>query len=257
MDIIDTHAHLEQECFSDQLSEILERGRKAGVDRVLCVGTSLPTSRRCIELSRQHPETLAAAVGIQPTRCAEADSSWSEQMGELLQNDCVVAVGETGLDFHHEYSTQAEQEAFFRRHVRLSLDINLPLIVHARKADPETLAILNDETSELRGVRHCFDSSTQIAEQYVEMGMHVAFGGILTRPGHKKLKQAARRVPDGKLLVETDCPYMIPDRVEAERNEPAYITHTIHALASLRDQCPDEIAEITTTNARMLFFHEE
>ncbi len=257
MNIIDTHAHLEQKCFADQIPEVLARAREAGVRRLLCVGTSLATSRRCAKLSRQYPGMLAATAGIHPTRCATADSNWTLQLRDMLTDDSVVAVGESGLDFHHDCSSQDTQKSFFRQHVQLSLDNNLPLIVHARKADPETLAVIRDETSDLRGVRHCFDSSKQIAEQYVDIGMYIAFGGILTRTGHKKLKRAAQWVPDDRLLVETDCPYMTPDGINSDNNEPAHITHTIRALASLRNQSPDEIAALTTHNARMLFFPQE
>jgi TatD DNase family protein len=256
MNIVDTHAHLDMPEFEADLTQVLQRAGEAGVRQIICVGTTLDSSRRCVKLSRQHPNRIYATVGIHPNYCCEPgeDADELERLATLPQ---VVAIGETGLDFHHDYASQEQQERFFRRHIRLSLSVGKPLIVHARKADERTIAIMAEEAQMIHGVRHCFDSSAQIAAGYLERGLHIGFGGIITRAGHKKLKRAARTVPDERLLVETDCPYMTPRGAESGRNEPAFIRGTVRALAGLRGRSDDTIAEVTSRNARRLFLGAE
>lgn len=257
MDIFDTHTHIEDDKFSGKIPQVMESADDAGVKRMICVGTSLDTSRECIQLATAYPDTISASVGIHPTRCNEHDPADLTTLRNLSQNKSVVAIGETGLDFHHDFSPRQTQERFFRAHISLAIDSQRPIIIHARKADPETLQLLREYDGTLRGIRHCFDTSKQIAQDYVELGFHVAFGAILTRPGHKKVKHAARWMPDERLLLETDCPYMKPQSVDAPFNEPRYITHTLRALAQLREQSVEEIARITWDNAHGLFFSDK
>lgn len=254
MDIVDTHAHLDLEDYEDDLVDVLQRAGEAGVNRIICVGTSLEASERCVELARRFPQRIYATVGIHPNYCSEANTTDWDRIGELARLAPVVAIGETGLDFHHSHSDRDSQEAWFRRHIELSLSVGKPLIVHARKADQRSIELLAEGGEIIHGVRHCFDSSAQIAAQYVERGLHVGFGGLLTREGHKKLKQAARTLPEERLLVETDCPYMTPRSVESRRNEPAHIVKTVEALADIRSSVPQHIADLTTRNAGRLFF---
>lgn len=256
MHIVDTHAHLDLPEFEADLLEVLQRAADAGVDRIVCVGTTLESSRRCVELARRYPDRLYATVGVHPNYCSEPGEEESERLRHLASLPHVVAIGETGLDFHHDYAPREVQEKFFRQHIRLSISSSKPLIVHARKADERVLAILGEEGNLIHGVRHCFDSSAQIAADYLERGLHIGFGGILTRPGHKKLKKAARTVPAERLLVETDCPYMTPPEAQTGRNEPALIRSTTRTLAGLRSTTEEKIAKTTTRNAGRLFFGE-
>lgn len=254
MRIVDTHAHLDATQFDQDLHPVLQRAADAGVYKIICVGTTVESSRACLELAERFPERVHAAVGIHPNYSSEEKEADFDLLGRWIQHPGAVALGETGLDYHHDYSPKDRQKDFFRRHIRLALATNTPLIIHSRKADSDTLEILRQEGERIPGVRHCFDSSAQIAAAYLELGLHVAFGGTLTRRGHKKLKTAARSVPDERLLVETDCPYMIPRPVDVRRNEPAFITHTVEALSDLRNRTPEKIAESTTRNAEELFF---
>jgi len=256
MELVDTHAHLDMPEFEADLVDVLQRAAESGVGRILCVGTTLESSRACIEMAHRFPGRVHAAVGLHPNYCAEAAEGDLEQIRALAHHPQVVAIGETGMDFHHDYAPRELQARCFREHVRLSLSEDKPLIIHARKADEEALAILREEAQLLHGVRHCFDGSSEAAAGYLKLGLHVAFGGIITREGQKRVKVAARTVPAARLLVETDCPYMAPPAVKVGRNEPAFIVHTVNALAALRNVTPDEIAAITTRNAARLFFHE-
>ncbi len=254
MRIVDTHTHLDGRQFEKDLAEVLDRAAAAGVRWMMCVGTDLASSRRCIELARRFPGRLRAAVGIHPNQWREAGPDDMSEIERLAATPEVVAVGETGLDFHHKFTPPDEQRAAFRRHTLLALSTGKPLIVHSRKSDEEVLRILAAEGEVPPGVRHCFEGSAQVAGRYVELGFHISFAGAVTRPGHKKTKAAARAVPEDRLLVETDCPYQTPAARSGARNEPAFIVDTIEALAALRDEEPATIASLTTANAMRLFF---
>ncbi|MHC4593047.1 MAG: TatD family hydrolase [Planctomycetota bacterium] len=254
MGIIDVHSHLDMPQFESDLAEVLNRAAEAGVGRIICVGTDLASSQRCIELARQFPDRVHAAVGIHPNHLA---AKWNEDPAEaevLCTANEVVAVGETGLDFHHDSIGRQEQITAFRAHIRLALATDKPIIIHSRKADEEVLRVLSRASERLRGVRHCFDGSPDIAERYVELGFHISFGGSITRPGYKELKAAARAVRADRLLVETDCPYQTPASRAGMRNEPAFIVETVEALSALRRQTPEDTARMTTENAEALFF---
>ena len=254
VEIVDTHAHLDTPEFRIDVPDVLQRAAEAGVGRIICVGTTLDSSRLCIQLARRFPGRVFAAVGIHPNYCAEADARDFNQVETEASLPEVVAVGETGMDLHHSYSPPEVQAEYLRRHIQLSLSVGKPLIVHARKADEDVLRILAEETRGLHGVRHCFDGSAQTAARYLDLGMCLGFGGTMTQPGHKKLKAAALMVPAERLLVETDCPYMMPAGQPGSRNEPAFITHVVQAFAELRRVSPNEIAGTTTRNALGLFF---
>lgn len=253
MQMIDTHAHLELPTFENDLDDVIQRARSIGVSLILCVGTTVESSRQCLDLAERYPAELRATAGIHPHYSDGVSAGEWDVLHELARRDKVVAVGETGLDFHREHSDRHTQMNSFQQHISLALDLHKPLIVHARKADEDVIQLLESRGHDLRGVRHCFDSSAQIAMRYVELGFHVAFGGLITREGHKKLKRAARKIPDQRLLLETDSPYMIPRTGEGRRNEPAYLKNIVTTLAELRETTPARIAEITTANAHALF----
>jgi len=253
LQIIDTHAHLQEERFADELGDVVSRARRAGVCGMICVGTDLASSLSSIELARRFPGTIFAAVGIHPNCWARAAAEDLERLAELAAAPEVVAIGESGLDLHHPFTPIDAQVEGFRRHLRLAAELGKPILIHARKADERVLALLSETDPRPSGVRHCFDSSGQIAGRYVELGFHISLGAAVTRPGHRKLKAAARAVPDEWLLVETDCPYQAPAGRAGQRNEPAFIVDTLHALAGLRGTAPEELAAVTTRNACALF----
>lgn len=254
MAITDVHAHLDMPQFEPDLAEVVDRAAEVGVGRIICVGTDLASSQRCVELARQFPGRVYAAVGIHPNHLGPR---WNEDLARVKSLSAasgVVAVGETGLDFYHDSIGRQGQIAAFRAHVGLALATDKPVIIHSRKADEEVLHVLSQAGEGPRGVRHCFDGSPETAERYVELGFHISFGGIITRPGHKKPKAAAAAVGADRLLVETDCPYQTPASRAGMRNEPAFIVETVEALSALRRQTLDDVARITTENAEALFF---
>lgn len=254
MELIDTHAHLDDARFEGDREDVLRRAREAGVCRALSVGTDAPSSARCAELAEFFP-ALAAAAGIHPIHWSERRPGAWERVRRLARHPRVVAVGETGLDFHHDYSDPEQQVAGFRRHIRLAREVGKPLIVHARKSDDRVLTILREEAPGCAGVRHCFDRPWDRAEAYLDLGFHLAVGAAAGRPGYKRFKEALRRIPAERLLLETDCPYQTPASREG-RNEPVFVVDNLKAAAEVRSESPEALARTTTANARRLFFGE-
>lgn len=248
----DTHAHLDLPDYADDLDAVLRNAGRCGVGRIICAGTSLESTRRCIGLASQFPGLITAAAGIHPGCCSPLPGDAIKQLRTLAASPEVVAIGETGLDFHRDYRDRQLQKDFFRRHIEIALELDKPLIIHGRKADEEILAVLDSYDGPISGVRHCFDGSEQIAALYAERGFYLAFGGLITRQGYKKPKKAARSTPPDRLLIETDCPYMTPAGAPSRRNQPAYISLTVEALAELRNETTERIAAVTTENAKTL-----
>jgi TatD DNase family protein len=253
MQLMDTHAHLDAPEFEADLDDVLRRAAEAGVGAILCVGTDLPSSMRCMALAGRYPDRIRAAVGIHPNYWAQAGPDDWARVEELALSPEVVAVGESGLDFHYTYTAREAQADGLRRHIRLARRAGKPLIIHARKADEAVLSVLREEGPTPDGVRHCFDRPFAAAEGYLGMGYHVAVGGAVTRPGYVKFKQAVRALPPDRLLLETDCPYQSPAAHAGRRNEPAFMVDTLDAVAVLLGEEPQSVAARTTRNAAALF----
>lgn len=253
MQITDTHCHLDAPEFEADLARVIQRAAEGGVGRLICVGTDLRSSLRCIELARRFPGCVYATVGIHPNYWAAAGPEDWAKIEELAALRHVVGVGESGLDFHYAYTPREAQAEALRRHIRLARRTDKPLIIHARNADAEVLQVLREEGAPPHGVRHCFDRPRQAAEGYLELGFHVAVGAAVTRPGYAKFKDAVRALPADRLLLETDSPYQPPASRAGARNEPSYIIETLCAVAALRGEAPEAVADMTTRNAERLF----
>lgn len=260
---IDTHAHLDDPAFSEDLDEVMERARGAGVDRIITVGTW--SAERgfdpVVELLEQY-DNLYAALGVHPHDAARVtdDSPYrliEKLAGELRAPDGtsrVVAVGEAGLDFHYDNSPREKQTEVFARQVGLARRLNLPLIVHTREAPDETIKVLEDEgAGEVGGVFHCFSGDKALAEKALEMGFYISFSGIITFKKAEELRRVAGEMPNERMLIETDCPYLAPEPKRGKRNEPALVVETARVLAEARGLTLDDVGRITTVNAEELF----
>jgi TatD DNase family protein len=256
MELVDTHAHLDDERFASDFDAVLARARDAGLATILAVGTTLETSRRAVELARASP-MIRAAVGIHPNYAAAADPSEWSAVCELAGAPEVVAIGETGLDRFRNDTPFDTQLDYFRRHIELSIARRLPVVIHSRDAEADVLACLGQAASAgpLAGIMHSFTGSAAVAARSIELGMHISFAGQLTFTNRKfdALREVARCVPLDRLLVETDSPYLAPEPHRGGRNEPAHVAITARRLAELRGMTPEELALHTTANARKLF----
>ena len=254
-DFIDTHCHLDDERFRDDLTAVLERAAAAGVIRALVIGIDRATSAAVLELARRHP-VLSAVVGIQPNHVAEAAPGDWEAIVAMAADPHVVGIGESGLDRHWDRAPFPMQEDYFARHLTLARTSGKPLVIHNREADAETVRMLRaefDRYGPLRAVMHSFAADAATAEACLAMGLHLSFAGMVTYKNADSLRAIATTVPEDRLLIETDAPYLAPVPVRGRRNEPAFVVHTATCLAAVRGVSVERIAEITTRNARELF----
>lgn len=247
--IFDSHCHLTNNQFADDLTAVLKRAYQAGIKELLTAGLSIPDSKENIELCRKYPG-IYCAVGIHPH---EADSFRSVDI-QSLKDMCiepqVKAIGETGLDFFRSFSTKANQETAFRAQIELAKMMNFPLIIHVRDAAPWVVAIL-EEHNYFNGILHCFSDNRKFAEWAVEKGFYISFSGNLTY-GEKRLIEVTKIVPQERILIETDAPYLMPktEEITGKRNEPAFIRITLKYLAEILGLTTKELAQLTRDNAR-------
>ena len=252
--LIDSHCHLDYYTEAER-PEVLARAAAAGVAEMVTIGTTLAQSQRLPAIAEAQPN-LWCTVGVHPHHAAEAPVPSPEDVAAMTAHPRVIGIGESGLDYFYDRSPRDVQQAGFRAHIRAARLAGLPLAIHARDADGDIAAILQDESG-TRGdfsfLLHCFSSSRTLAEAAVAMGGHISFSGILTFPKSHELRKIARDLPADRLLVETDAPYLAPVPFRGKRNEPAYVTHTARVLAEVRGLEPAALADLTTTNFRRLF----
>jgi len=249
--ITDTHSHIFWKDFDEDREEVIVRARQAGVERMLVVGTDLVTSRACFRIC-EDAKGLYPTAGIHPHDALGADEVARAQIAELCDRATCVAVGETGLDYFKQYSPKAEQRRAFRWHLELAQTLDKPVIVHCREAHNDTLALLR-EAPGVRGVMHCYSMGPVELEPYLELGFYISFSGVVTYPKNEANRAAAALVPENRLLVETDCPFLAPQKRRGKRNEPALVTETLRRVAQVRGCEFDELAQRTSDNADELF----
>jgi TatD DNase family protein len=255
IELFDTHAHLDQPEFDDDRAEVISRAHAAGITRIIAIGISADTSQVCVDLAAAF-DGVYAAVGMQPNYLAESKPGDWERIIELVGRPGVVAVGETGLDRYWDFTPFEMQQEYFDRHLRLSQKLGLPLIVHMRDCDEDILAMLREAHARgpLSGVMHSFTGSRAMAEECLAMGLHLSFAGMVTYKKSDALRAIAAAVPDDRILVETDSPYLSPEPVrKIQRNEPAHVAHTAALLAEVRGTTLEHFAAQTTANAKRLF----
>lgn len=253
--VIDTHAHLDDPKFADDVADVVARAAAAGLERIVTIGTDAETSKRNVELAERFP-LLRCAVGIQPNHVAEAQPGDWATIVELAKHPRCVAIGETGLDRYWDRAPFPLQEDYFARHLRLSRDTQKPVVIHCREAEADVVRMLRaefDARGPIAGVMHSFTGDAATAKACLEMGLYISFAGMVTYKNAENLRQVAATIPSERLLVETDSPYLAPVPHRGKRNEPAYVVHTAECLAKVRGVELGVIAEQTSVNARTLF----
>jgi TatD DNase family protein len=252
MRLIDTHAHVHATAFDVDRAAVLERARAAGVLRIINVGYDLPSSRASVELARSHEQVYATA-GLQPHYALSTTPEDLDELRELLALPKVVALGEIGLDYHHDRAPRPAQREFFALQLALAEEVALPVVIHSRDAHADTVAVLAEARPSRPIVMHSFSGDWDHAMACLELGAYLSFSGPLTFPKSTDLHDVARRAPLDRLLVETDCPYLSPHPYRGKRNEPERVTLVAERLAFLRGMQPDEIADIVWRNACTVF----
>lgn len=253
--LIDTHAHLDDEQFTADLPAVLDRARAAGLESVIAIATTAPSSAVCVELAARHADVFAT-VGIHPNNIMEASSTAWDEVIALVERERVVGIGETGLDRHWHDTPFDVQEEYFVRHLELARRVDRPVVIHCREAEADMLRVLReqfDRHGPIRGVMHSFVGDAPMAVACRAMGLHLSFAGMLTYKNAADLRTTAAQQPVDRLMVETDSPYLSPVPLRGKRNEPAHVVHTAACLADLLGIPADELAERATANARALF----
>jgi TatD DNase family protein len=252
--LIDSHCHLDY-FTPEELPDLLHRATAAGVGEMVTIGTRLSQSSAVLRLAEASPNVWCT-VGQHPHDAGETPDIEAEAIARLAQQPRVIGVGESGLDYFYDRSPREAQQASFRQHIRAARLAGVPIVIHARDADADIAGILQEER-EAGGffdlLLHCFSSSRELAETAVAMGGYVSFSGILTFPKSQEIRNIAADLPEERLLVETDAPYLAPVPHRGKRNEPAFVAHTAEVLARLRGLEPEALADLTTRNFRHLF----
>lgn len=278
--LVDTHAHLDFPEFAGDIEAVLHRAKEAGVSRIITIGTTIQSSRKAIEFAEQHPE-IYAVVGIHPSSVSKEREDFLPELQELADHPKVVAIGETGLDYHHLPSTFRKQEisestfgaastetiesdlhddaviasqtVAFEQHLELAATKSKNVVIHQRDAWADTIKILRTCSSHVRGVLHCFNGSLEQAHEAVELGHYISFTGIVTFKNAADLRYTAAWIPIDRMMVETDAPYLAPVPYRGKRCEPAFVRETAAAIASVRGLTLQSFAAQTTRTAEVFF----
>ena len=254
---IDSHAHIDGEEFDADRDAVIERARAVGVTTILNVGTGDPHSgafERAVELSQKH-ENVYTAIGTHPHDARLYNDQAEQKIKTLTKSKNVIAWGEIGLDFHYDNSPRDVQIAVFKRQLHAAHECDLPVVIHTREAEPETIEILKSDyaSAKRRGIFHCFSGSMDLAQAAIELGFMISFSGIITFKKADELRTVAKEVPLDRLLIETDCPYLSPIPYRGKRNEPAYVVEVARCLGGIHGIDIEEMARITSDNFRRFF----
>jgi TatD DNase family protein len=255
--LIDTHAHLYLEPFDEDRSAVLRRARDAGVETIVMPAIDVPSIQQAVDLCAEH-DGLYAMAALHPSETDDATEADFEAVREWCEHPSVVAVGESGLDYYWDRSFDDRQQAFFRRHIRLAIEADLPLVIHNREATDDILTILSeerdrtDQPDRMRGILHCYVDPPAVAERAWDLGFYVGVGGIMTF-ANSDVDTYVEDVPLDHIVVETDSPYLAPEPNRGDRNEPAYVRHVADRLARIKDTPIEEVEHTTTENARAIY----
>ncbi|MCY7681077.1 TatD family hydrolase [Bacillus pumilus] len=251
--LFDTHAHLNAEQYNEDLEQVIERAKSEKVEKIVVVGFDRPTITRAMELIEEY-DFIYAAVGWHPVDAIDMTDEDLLWIKELSQHEKVVAIGEMGLDYYWDKSPKDVQKEVFRRQIALAKEVNLPIIIHNRDATEDVVTTLKEEgAAEVGGIMHCFTGSLEIAKACMDMNFYISFGGPVTFKNAKKPKEVVKDIPSDRLLIETDCPYLTPAPFRGKRNEPSYVKYIAEQIAELREISFEELAELTTKNAKKVF----
>jgi TatD DNase family protein len=282
--LIETHAHLDYPDFAADFDDVLRRANEAGVTRIITIGTSLASSRRAIELAEKHP-SIFAVIGVHPTCAEETDEDVASPLRELAKSPRVVAIGETGLDYHrlpsaevakekqvqvfsqalqtetseeleaqiHDGAYKSKQASLFEQQLDLAVELGLNIVIHQRDAWNDTLEIMRPYSGKLRGVFHCFGGTLEQANEVLDLGHLVSFTGIVTFKNGAAVREVAAQLPLFKFMVETDCPYLAPVPFRGKRCEPAHTRIVAETIAAARGISLQDVAELTTKTAEEFF----
>lgn len=251
----DAHAHIDGKSFDEDRDAVIARAQEAGVSHIVCIGAAdeMRANYSSIKLAEEHPN-IYATVGVHPHDASIVDEACLAEIERLAQGEKVVAIGETGLDYHYDHSPRDKQIKVFQQFMTMAKKLDLPVVVHTRDADEDTIRIIGSEAAKgVCGVLHSFTGGRALAETAIDIGWYVSFSGILTFSSAQDLQNIAKDLPPEQVMVETDSPYLAPVPKRGKRNEPSYVVHTADKLAELWDKDPIEVRKLTGANAASFY----
>lgn len=249
--LIDTHCHIQFKPLSGEVEKVIKRAEKEGVKKLIVVGCDIKSSRQAIDLAENY-ENIFAAVGLHPQDSKKLTEHMWDEIRKLAQHEKVVAIGETGLDYFKDYSPKYVQQRVYKKHIKLAMELDKPLIVHNRDADEDALDILQ-ELGAKNVVFHCFSSDVSFARTVWMAGYMTSFTGNVTYPKAQNLRDVIEQCPLDAMMVETDCPYLAPQKHRGGTNEPSYVVEVAKQIAHTKGKPFSEIEEVTTKNAQEFF----
>lgn len=248
--LIDSHAHLVS---FENLDEVLQKARENDVEKIVSISSDIPSTQATISLSEAH-DFIFATTGLHPHNADQMCNEVLEGIDHYAAHDRVVAIGETGLDYFYMNSEKEVQIHSFTEQIRMSKKHNLPIIIHVRDAHEDMIRILSKEDlADPPGVIHCYTGDYETAAKYLDLGFYISFSGIVTFKRSEELRDAAKKIPGDKILIETDSPYLAPVPHRGKPNEPSFVKHVAQTVAEVRGVSFEELAELTKTNAERLF----
>lgn len=253
MELVDSHGHILDKCFENDLNDVVKRAKENGVNKIICSAYNLFSSKRAVELSHQFAEVYST-VGLHPENVLDDDFENSfDKFANLAKDEKCVAIGEIGLDYHFTTETKDLQKLIFDRQISFANELNLPVVVHSRDAMGDTIEILQNNTPKRESLLHCYGGSIESAKILIKLGFSFSFGGVVTFKNAKNVVEVVRQLPVEKILLETDCPYMTPVPFRGQRNEPKNVVYVADAIARIKGMTIEEVAKITTENAKRVF----
>ncbi len=254
MMLVDTHCHLDFPKLGDQLAEVLARAEQANIKQMVTICTKVREFDKIVKIAENH-DNIFCSVGTHPHYAQDEHDISVEEIIALSHHPKVVAIGEAGLDYHYDNSPREQQKAVFRRHIDVARQTGLPLVIHTRDADDDTVSILKEEMAigTFPALIHCFTASKRLAEEVLELGLYISMSGVLTFKNSLELQDIAKTLPLDRLFVETDAPFLAPMPHRGKTNEPAFTVHTAQKLADLQERSLAEVAHATTQNFYRLF----
>src|SRR5262245_4049561 len=254
---VDSHAHIEMGDFNQDRDEVIQRALDAGVDLIVDIGdgdVSNDSHTAAFRVAEQYP-FIFTTVGVHPHEASLLDDSFYSRLDDMEQDSKVIAIGASGLDYHYDHSPREVQRDAFRKQLRLARERDLPVVIHTREAETDTIDIIGEEWSGSRkpGIIHCFTGTRWLADAAVKLGFYISFSGVRTFKKAGSLRKTAGALPLDRILIESDCPFLAPEPYRGKRNEPAYVVETARRLADLRGVALEEIGSITSENFMRAF----
>jgi TatD DNase family protein len=254
LNLFDTHAHINLDHFKEDRDAVIERMFDAGVNKLVIPGVDLETINSAIALAEKYPGKIYAGIGFHPQDAIKWDDDYYQQLKILAQKDCVVAIGEIGLDYYWDTTPKEKQFEVLKLQIELAKEINLPLIIHTRESLDDTLQFLKDnDAGKVGGIFHCFSGDSKFARKCIDLGFYISFAGNITFKNAQNLRDVVQDIPLENILIETDSPYLTPVPYRGKRNEPAHVQYVAKLIAEIKQISVEQVAEQTTANAMKVF----